>query len=1313
MSSIDRLLIRGIRSFDPQGTNVIQFYSPLTIIVGHNGSGKTTVIECLKYSTTGELPPGAKTGGAFIHDPKATPALAFYVAHETEVKAQVRLKFRNVNGKVMVCTRSLQLTQKAKKVEQKTLESILETKDPVTGERVSLSSRCSDLDAEMPIHLGVSQAVLENVIFCHQEESNWPLADPKTLKVKFDAIFASSRYTKALENIRSVKKTLEVELREDNAWLAHRKEKKDKADSIRNQEAATRDRVQRHQTNITQLNERLTGIAERISHLMKHVANGENLENTLIFRGEQRNNVMQFMSDLKANMVEFTEETDEQLLQSLEEHKRRLNEASGSQDNMKTEEQQLEAQNKDNADRVKAKNDQRAILGHQIREYNTSIEQRQALVKEFVRKLGIKAVNVDRLNQQDIQLFAQKLQSLVLTLNTQFEDVKREAAERETSIAAALQTKQSDIVSAGLLKANAMQKLEGNRRKREEHTNGINRSGTNEEDILSLQTVLKQSEQRLAQLRDSYQKATEGNQAQALKAEMETIDASINAMSREMLTTNQDATTRATLTSRKNDKHLKEVLLNRLLKECEADLNATLQRVPATAEMDSAVSSALRQKQDLLAARERQHAEISRKVNEADTKMQLAKSELEKDAQSLKDNESRLRTYCQDRSYDDLVQEEETTIDACKMDIKGFESLSDVYARFLAQTERTHKCALCTRGFESAEALQSLVTRINQVINMSPARKIESETKLREATTRLNELKTYAAPLHNEITRIRALAPEREQRIAEAEVARSSAAERADQLSHEIATIKAETATLTSLQVKVAEIGRVNGDCERLAREIKQLENELSVTSTNKSITDIQQALEELQDGRTLNRQKLERHTAMVQGLQSDIDACQAKLYSITQDLSTKQAVAVERERLQRFVIEIDHENSKLEQELRSADQQLRLLREEEAQIKREQTAIKSSNDEQKQRAETALADAQRAQQSFDTVHRTVNKFESQNIQSQLHALETETATLENKIQHNNERIEEIRNHLNSLKLNLSDMHNLVRNVNDNLSYRRKRQELANVDQAIAKLQEELRTYEGHSYTRQLGDLKKEQDELVRESSKLQGELSQLQVNLRQMQDDLAGEYKNAESDYREMVIKVKTAELAAADLEKYAKALDAALMKYHTIKMDEINKIIRELWVNTYQGSDIDTIEIRADKESTRGARQFNYRVVMVKGDSELDMRGRCSAGQKVLTSLIIRLALAETFCLNCGILALDEPTTNLDRQNIESLAESLSSIIKMRRQQTNFQLIVITHDEEFMQLLGRSEFADYYWRVFKDDNQHSVIERQAIAEY
>ncbi len=43
----------------------------------------------------------------------------------------------------------------------------------------------------------------------------------------------------------------------------------------------------------------------------------------------------------------------------------------------------------------------------------------------------------------------------------------------------------------------------------------------------------------------------------------------------------------------------------------------------------------------------------------------------------------------------------------------------------------------------------------------------------------------------------------------------------------------------------------------------------------------------------------------------------------------------------------------------------------------------------------------------------------------------------------------------------------------------------------------------------------------------------------------------------------------------------------------------------------DIDYIQIKADAD--HGAqRSYNYRVVMFAGGTELDMRGRCSAGQK-----------------------------------------------------------------------------------------------------
>jgi DNA repair exonuclease SbcCD ATPase subunit len=65
--------------------------------------------------------------------------------------------------------------------------------------------------------------------------------------------------------------------------------------------------------------------------------------------------------------------------------------------------------------------------------------------------------------------------------------------------------------------------------------------------------------------------------------------------------------------------------------------------------------------------------------------------------------------------------------------------------------------------------------------------------------------------------------------------------------------------------------------------------------------------------------------------------------------------------------------------------------------------------------------------------------------------------------------------------------------------------------------------------------------------------------------------------------------------------------------------------------------------------------KVVMTKDQVEMDMRGRCSAGQKMLASIIIRLALSDSFGQNCGILALDEPTNALDTENIDALASSL----------------------------------------------------------
>jgi DNA repair protein RAD50 len=100
----------------------------------------------------------------------------------------------------------MEVTQKKTTMSFKALDGILRTRDE-DGNRQALSHKCGELDRQIPQLLGVSKAVLESVVFCHQEDSSWPLMEGAVLKKRFDDIFDSTRYVKALDAIKDTKKT--------------------------------------------------------------------------------------------------------------------------------------------------------------------------------------------------------------------------------------------------------------------------------------------------------------------------------------------------------------------------------------------------------------------------------------------------------------------------------------------------------------------------------------------------------------------------------------------------------------------------------------------------------------------------------------------------------------------------------------------------------------------------------------------------------------------------------------------------------------------------------------------------------------------------------------------------------------------------------------------------------------------------------------------------------------------------------------------------------------------------------------------------
>lgn len=116
---------------------------------------------------------------------------------------------------------------------------------------------------------------------------------------------------------------------------------------------------------------------------------------------------------------------------------------------------------------------------------------------------------------------------------------------------------------------------------------------------------------------------------------------------------------------------------------------------------------------------------------------------------------------------------------------------------------------------------------------------------------------------------------------------------------------------------------------------------------------------------------------------------------------------------------------------------------------------------------------------------------------------------------------------------------------------------------------------------------------------------------IRRYETELSNDYADVDGRYGQLFLDVKTKELAVSDLDKYSKVLQAAIMKYHSLKMEDLNTTIKDLWMSTYKGGgfllskgnkifsvliefpvDIDYIEIRADNEGSAANRTFNYRV-------------------------------------------------------------------------------------------------------------------------
>lgn len=1357
MTSIQQLQISGIRSFNPNPAQrqSIFFQKPLTVILGKNGAGKTTIIEALLNACAGIMPPGSgQEKSSFVYDAK--------IVGESEVKAQIRLIFTGKDGRMVQVIRSFLVTRVRAKAVFTTLDNTVAYQDPTTLQVVSSTYKASQVDRVIPEMLGVSPAVLEHVIFCHQEAANWPLSSPKEVKLIFDEIFAATRYVLALERFREMAKEYRRQLKDQEGSLLALREHREQAQllqtGIEKKEAMMRD-----------LKEKSTCALPKVGRLQSALAalNGLEQQTELLTREaallegrvEEKREVLERCS-FPPEFFDYT--SSESVRVKEEEVKIRMSQLSAHCQETKLRISELHLQLR------QAEGDARQ-LSFSTQQMEREEYQHRMHCQKLRHVLGPQRYDERFGGPSNVATISEA------SLLSAVEDAKTTASDHQSDVRSQLAKLSARVEEASQERITLLRRLDAGN-KEQEVVEGLVAQLTSRHESLvrqieavevpspaavgSLRVECNAAEQQLSLIRT--QKDTNGSgevQVHRLSTELDELTADAKLLGAKIA--------KLRLFAGDEEKLLRlEEQLRSAIEEagsCEETLRSDLQTEvkslslelpPSTTQSNgwAVLGESVRALQYQLEGQQRSNrshcsslqgvitvaCERQRCMLEEAAEHKTAMDALH---QMLRVGEcAALRAVSGEdivRVYEEMLLAARNNFAECQCEVSQLSALSCCYDRLISMAEVESTCPVCRRALNKEE-LQTVHT--HDSIQKPSAKLVEeAEVNCVNAARALKALEDAGAS----VQRIRSLnlSVERLEREMRTEK------ERADQSAAQLTTCEADYSRIERAVAAVTEVSKAlerlldrSEAASELQRQVASLRASVQTSISSvfaegeprlplSALMDAYEATVSHQQAKhdelIALQQVLGVHTADVSGAERVFNERKAALLSAEAARERLEAMQREAANLTDLIAEQKEKHHQVSLQRLEYQAHLSTVNE---------TLNQAMNNRKKCEEEwySKRDDSQQHCLALASAVELVRQFVSSGGYHRLQEEREKVTRAQQLVIHLRQQLTAAEQECKMAEDAIENCAGMIARLKDFASHVEKQQTLAAEEARLAEVHQRLVALKAsplkgveedlldNAAEMPLSRLREALQERIRfvekSQAQLDGTAEALTQDIQQLKKDLGVEkYSDIEKRYRFTFVQVQTTKLAIKDIDKYYTALEKAVQSYHQEKIALINRISADLWRQTYRGSDIDAVHIRSEAETSSvatGRRSYNYRVVMKRGTTDVDMRGRCSAGQKVLASIIFRLALSEVFCCDCGILALDEPTTNLDEDNARSLAEALRVLIEQRRSVRHFQLIVITHDEQFVRALGGHSLDRFYF-VHKDrDGAFSVIDEKSANQ-
>ncbi|CAG8510114.1 16728_t:CDS:2 [Funneliformis mosseae] len=1283
MPKIHSIAIRGIRCFSPSRCNEVNLDQPLTLIVGANGSGKTTIIEALRYATTGFCPPGTSKGKTFVMDPT--------IYEENEVKAQIKLEFTGIEGQEIVATRSMSMKLKKTTTVFQTLESLLEIMDNVSSTKISLTGRCAELDSVVPIHLGVSPAVLDFVIFCHQDESLWPLSEPSILKKKFDEIFESGKLSNIITDIKKDRKTLAAAFKECKLVFDHLMKERERAEKIQRRINQNKIKVEELSRKRDTYELQLNNVSQEIGELLATIKRLNQTEAELNIMINEKKQKEKALESLKNRMIE-SHESDEVLDKLIDKFDSNLRDQQANIEDWKQQIEKLEFNIKDLQSSLTKLSSKQMHLQVEYSAHERRLADRNDLMQKISRDCQFSNMLSAISAEESMQNLKSLLQSSIEEKKNKLEDERKRLQNEEHFLTDRLSDFKTRVSSLKQTRDYTTRSKESNKSKKFRLESEIEKiCQVSDSDLKFIDASLETVKSELKKFEQDDLINEISKKIDSKQSEYNEIDLKLSRL--QELSTNQ-----AKLEYRRSEKRKITLMLQSTWEPLTFKLSELLNKDPNLESLEKEWDDRMNLCKNENKGLEQQRDLVDLNCSRIQAKIEMMKSSIETKSRDLQIHLQKVGEVCGEEEYLTSLKEAEDQLEHKQNEMNLFYGTSNIYEHYANWAEKEKNCPLCHHSFTGIDSLNDFIKRLRNFVTNLPEEQLNQERNLETIKTRCQRLRGLQQDfiairrLKSEISDLNQMIEKQAQEYSEYKI-------QLDEIDAKLALSQENMFNFLELDKEVQDAIKLKANLSSLDKEINNLEPYMRASNDSKNKKD------EWREKAIVLRKDIKELNEIRDSRNREEKNLRERLHKLEMDKYKKQNDFDNRSQIQEQIDELNKNMILQERELSPLFDQITNLDNEIRDMAAELQEFRTRKSESEDAIMTDLNKLQTFHENFTKIEREIIEYVHSGKREGLDECTEQIKRIQQSTTEKTNNSNELKAKLHQLDLNIGQTRQAKRDLQDNRDYRNLKVEIENLQIKIEDLRQQLESQGSTNYVKREDFLQAERTRISSEISSITGNMEQIRVTINIDRDDLETQYKNIKEKFKDQWALKHGDQEAIAEIDRLISELDNILMNYHTRKMQEINSKIDELWGEAYNGDDIEKIEIRSEQENAQYNRSYNYRVVMQKNSKILDMRGRCSAGQRMLASIIIRMALAECFSKGFGMFVLDEPTTNLDENHINKLATSLRCIVENRRNESNFQLVVITHDDKFAEKLGLRELSNFKYRVEKIENGLSTI--------